>query len=123
MQGQANFGQVAVLGTPTPPTRLDVPTLFVEVAGQGNLWTPVYAREGLEVSLAYASDGDVSWRNQTSVVMVMPNTQPTVRVSGKLQVEDSTRGLTSYPAYQRHLGRQAAAEIVKALRQALTNPV
>src|SRR5512140_917616 len=60
LQGRAEYGEIRVLKALTD--RTDLPYLFVEVQPQELLWTPVYARAGLKVNLAYASDGDISFR-------------------------------------------------------------
>ncbi len=99
------------------PEKTDRPVLVVEVGGGDALWTPLYARSALPVKVAYASDGETGWIGQMPVVM--PLGRARVRVEGKLQLQEETRGITSYRAYRRMLGQQIAAEVNRALLQAL----
>jgi hypothetical protein len=46
----------------TPGEVAQSPLLVVTLKEHGSTWTPVYARTALEVEVAYASNGDVSFR-------------------------------------------------------------
>lgn len=92
--------------------------LRVAIADDGTTWTPIYSGGQMSVSMAYASDGDLSWAGKTPVVM--PGGQPVVRLEGTVNVDSSSSGLISRRAYRRHLGEQAGAELAKAIAQALT---
>jgi hypothetical protein len=112
------FAGVDVLST--PPTAADRPALVVGVASRELFWTPVYATGAVQVAFAYASDrADLSWRDDGPIVLVE---EPAVRSHGRLRLSDTTRGLVSWPAYQGHLGREAAVRVAEQLRSALVTP-
>lgn len=116
LRASSAFGEVTSLDV--PPERADQPVLVIEVQNEQGLWTPFFAQSGLAVRVAFASDGDVSWRHESGPVMLSGD-ESIVRVDGKLQVTDDTRGVVSRLAYQKHLGRQIAKEVSKALQKAL----
>ncbi len=92
------------------------PTLLVEASPDVLTWTPVYSSARGVARLIYASDGDLSWRNDKAVVMSNRDGSPQVRVRGDLKLGDTTRGIMSRPAYQRHLAHQialAASDVLK----------
>ncbi len=109
------FEEVGLLRS--QPEKADRPVLVVEVGGGDSLWTPLFARSVLPVKVTYASDGETGWTGQRPVVM--PSGRSTVRVEGKLQLQEETRGVTSYRAYRRMLGQQIAVEVNRALLHAL----
>jgi hypothetical protein len=113
LQGRPEFGQIRLLKATTD--RTDLPYLFVEVEPQDWLWTPVYARAGLKVSVAYSSDGDVSFRNTHPVQFFHEGDQPAVKRSGSYNFSDVSWGLISSPGYSDYLGRTVAAGIVNSL--------
>lgn len=96
------------------------PLLRIEIMVQDVKWTPVNARAQVTVSLVYGSDGDVSWRNDPT--LIIQSGEPLVRARGEIQVTDRTQGVISRRAYQKHLAQQIAAEIYKAMQQPLLNP-
>ena len=103
-----------------PPSGTDAtgrPILVVKVVEDRATWTPVYSTSSLRVSVAYASDGDVTWAERQPVVM--PSGVRTVRAEGSVTVDDESRGLYSRPAYRRHLGEAAGSEIGKHFAKTL----
>ncbi|MGQ9675346.1 MAG: hypothetical protein ACUVX1_06730 [Chloroflexota bacterium] len=119
LQASESFGKVTCLDL--APEQTDQPVLVIKVQSEQGLWTPFFAQSGLAVRVAFASDGDVSWWHQSGPV-ILSGDESIVRVEGNLQVVDDTRGVTSRLAYQKHLGRQIAKEVSKALQNVLSSP-
>ncbi len=113
------FRGVRIEGSPSS-TRGE-PALMVETSRRAGLWTPVRATGDLEVKAVYASDGDLSWRDD-QVVHMENHGQPLRRIKGEFLVEDSTNGLTSVKGYDRHLGRYVAQQVSSSLLKAVENP-
>jgi hypothetical protein len=82
-------------------------------------WTPVYASAGVVTRIVYASDGDLSWREDTVVKMGRNDGGPQVRVRGDLELKDTTRGVVSRPAYHRHLSQQIALAVSNTVKKQL----
>lgn len=106
----------AGVGTVNGIDTLDMPSehaiLMVEVMeSRMHIWTPVFARGQFSVRVTYTSNGDLAWRHESPVVMQ----DPAVWADGDFQVRDTTWGMTTWPAYQRHIGQQIAAEVQRAL--------
>lgn len=78
-------------------------------------------RPVLVAKIAYSSDGDTSWRDQSPVTMSSDH-GPTVEVRGEFQITDVTLGVTSHGAYQKHLGRYAAVQVGEAVAKAVSRP-
>jgi hypothetical protein len=90
----------------------DGPALYVQVTQRQFLWLPVFTRGALEIRLVYASDGDLSWMDDTTVIM---ESSPLMRMKGDFSVADTSFGLMTLRGQARYLGRQAATELVNAL--------
>lgn len=93
------------------------PVAVLGVGERDVRWTPVYSRSTLSVSLAYASDGEMSWRDETPVKMGRMDGRPQIRVRGTIDVADVTTGVISEPAYRQHLAEQVTTLVGGALRQ------
>jgi hypothetical protein len=119
LQASDGFGEVRNLTA--LPAKDDLPTVVVEVAESDVTWLPVYASAGLDVTVFYSSNGDMSWRDQLPVIMSSDD-GPIVRLKGQFEVADRTRGLTSRVAYERYLGKGIAGEVSKSLERELNNP-
>lgn len=96
------------------------PILWIEINERDIQWMPFRADASLIVDVVYASDGDLSWRYDTGIVM--SGDQPTVHSRGTLTLSDRTSGVISRKAYQRRLGEQIAAEIYRMMQQPLFDP-
>jgi hypothetical protein len=99
----------------------DQPILYVETRDRSIFWTPFFSRSSMTVYLAYATDGDISWRGKNYTVMHM-QVSPAVRVESTYQVNDTTLGLVSRKAYQHFLAGQIAIKISQTLGGSFTNP-
>ncbi len=98
------------------------PALLVEVPHRDILWTPLHARGKITVKVVYASNGDLSWRDEATVHM--DNRDGSVlRARGELQMEDVTSGVVSQLHYYGHLGSLVAAEVAKSLHGSVKDPV
>jgi hypothetical protein len=104
-----------------PLDRSDQPILYVETQDRSIFWTPFFSRSSMTVYLAYATDGDISWRGKTDEIMHMQGS-PAVRVESTYQVNDTTFGLVSRKAYQQFLAEQIAIKISQTLGGSFTNP-
>jgi len=98
------------------PKRGDGPALYVQVTPRQFLWLPVFTRAALDIRLVYASDGDLSWMDDSAVIM---ETSPLIRMQGNFSVADTSLGLMSLRGQARYLGRQAAVELSKAIEMHL----
>ena len=86
--------------------------LLVKVAPKQFLWLPFFSRSSFDVRLVYASDGTLAWMDDTSVQMTE---SPSIRMDGHFSLVDSSVGLMTLRGQVRYLGRQAAAELLKAV--------
>ncbi len=107
--GQVQFGEiVAVDGS---SDKAEYPLLFVTIEKQDITWTPVYARANLEITVSYASNGDVSFRHTSPTEFKHTDGQPSQMSNGKYSFTDVSYGLISSPGYTTYL----AKEVVKAI--------
>lgn len=97
-----------------------LPLVLVEISDNDVRWTPFWADAAVTAEVVYASDGDISWREATS--MVMGQTEPTVHSRGRIQLTDSSRGLFTQFAYRRHLGKALGNEVYKMMEPPLFDP-
>ncbi|MGE5620512.1 MAG: hypothetical protein ACM3US_14795 [Sphingomonadaceae bacterium] len=110
------FGDTRLVDSPA--ANPDGPAVTVEIAERDLLWTPIRAQARLMLKLAYASDGDLSWRDDRVVHMETRSEAGMRRVRAEFQVEDTSYGVISRPAYIRRIGRAIAADVQKALEKA-----
>ena len=105
----------------SPIETMDKPVLRVEIIQEAITWTPLYGKASPTFQVAFASDGDITWRN-TGTVFMSNDMGPVVRLQGTFEQADSTFGLLSRPAYMRLLSESAAEQIVNSLSNALERP-
>ena len=85
-------------------------------------WSPFYARTVVNVTTAYASDGEVAWIEEDVVVMTSESTaDPVVRVRGEYKFDGSSFGLISGPGYAHYLAEEVAQTVSQSLADSLTN--
>lgn len=116
--GQA-FRDAEIAESPSSP--VSNPALLVELPGQDIFWTPFYARGQLTVKVTYASDGDLSWRDDAVIRMDHLN-GPALRALGDFQIEDTTIGIVSLHHYHNHLGLKVAAEVGGSIENIVGSP-
>ncbi len=96
------------------------PLLLIEMTEREITWTPILANAKISTEVVYASDGDVSWRNE--VGMIMQHNEPTVHARGRITLTDESRGLLSQYGYQKHLGEALGDEIYKMIESPFFAP-
>jgi hypothetical protein len=97
------------------------PVLVVEPDNRTITWTPVYGSNRLTAHIAYTSNGDLSWRDKSPVRMDSTDA-PAIWVRGEFKINDTTWGLISHRWYLRHLAKELAAEVTRALESQLISP-
>jgi hypothetical protein len=103
---------------PILPGETESDVVLVEVRERDLLWTPFYARARLTLSVAYASDGDLSWRGADTVEM--SNAQGSLtRLEAEVSLTDRAYGLVSYPAYLDRVAHEAAWPAVERIMEQL----
>jgi len=107
------LSEISVLGD--HPQNSNQSVLIVNSSESGRLWTPIYGRSQFTVNLIFASDGDISWRNDKVVRMNNAAEVQVVRVSADFTVKDSSFGLISRIYYHKYIAEQVAAQLVKSL--------
>ncbi len=113
LSGTPKFGEIVLVdGT---SDKADYPLLFVTFDKQDITWTPVYTRAALEINVAYASNGDVSFRHSTPVEFKHTSDQPSLMNNGKYSFTDTSWGLISSPGYVNYLAKEIAKAIAADL--------
>ncbi len=107
------LSEISVLGEQPQNNNLSV--LVINSSESERLWTPIYGRSQFTVNLIFASDGDISWRNDKVVRMNNTIGVQVVRISADFTVQDSTFGLISRIYYNRYLADQVATQIASSL--------
>jgi hypothetical protein len=113
------FSQVTILDAPQDVAGR--PNLAVVIEEPQVLWTPVFARSEFNLRVAFASNGDLSWRYEESPSHHFSG-EPAAVVSGDFQIMDTTLGIISRPAYLEYLGEQAALRISESLEKEIPGP-
>lgn len=116
LQAIPRFNQVSLLSTLPEKSKQSV--LMIDQGEAARLWTPVYGRSQFTVHFVFASDGDISWRNEDVVRMKSSNTQ-VVRIRADLTVNDSSFGLISRIYYQKYLAERVASQIATSLSSSI----
>jgi hypothetical protein len=98
----------------------DNPLFIVEFDKVDIRWTPISGMASIEVSVAFASDGDVFFRHRTPVHFD-DGDSPSLKIKGDLQIKDETRGLISRVAYHRYL-QESVSQAIADLFQAQLYP-
>ena len=92
------------------------PIVVVTVKQQSGFWTPFYSRSNLEVEVAYASDGDLSFRGSEPVQFRTTEDQPSIRYAGHYSAADVSWGIMSLPGYRDFLAHQIASIVLTSLQ-------
>ncbi len=110
LPGVTGLGEVKFVDPSNIPA--NAPLLYVQVKEQNVRWTPVYSTAALQLVVAYAENGDVSFKDD----------EPTHFQSGSFQfkgtymLDDVSWGLMSLPGYQDYLTQKAADTILKSVQ-------
>jgi hypothetical protein len=114
LQQLPEFGQIQPISDPVD--QAEFPYLFVEIARKDIFWTPVYGRAELEIKIAYASNGDVSFRYSEPPTFHNENQAPSIKRSGQYKFADVSWGIMSLPGYHDYLASQVATAILADLQ-------
>jgi hypothetical protein len=116
LEATPRFNQVSILGM--LPEKSNQPVLLIDPGEAVNLWTPIYGRSRFSINLIFASDGDISWRNEDAVRMNSSAVQ-VVRIRSDFTVNDSSIGLISRIYYQKYLAERVASQIAISLSSSI----
>jgi hypothetical protein len=119
MERRPSIGNVVELQSPDHP--VDTPAMLVHLAYEDTRWTPVHATAAITATFVYASNGDLTWRNDESIG-IDNEKGVTVLIKGEIRLSDATSGVISLRAYERKLGEALAAEVSTRLEGALRTP-
>ncbi|MEJ2263726.1 MAG: hypothetical protein P8X95_09790 [Anaerolineales bacterium] len=112
LRASGEFGQTEMWADSVEQT--DGPYLLVEIDSQEVTWTPFYATSHLTIHTYFSSNGDISFRNESSVRMDSREA-PVVKADGEFDLRDTTWGVFSRPAYYRLLAEYMATQISQSL--------
>jgi hypothetical protein len=115
LQSQEHMGKFTSLNAPAD--QMDIPQLYVQVKPVTHVWTPVYAHSEYELVIAYASNGDIPFRDDATPHFVYMDDQPVLQFQGKISLTDNSWGLMSLPGYRDYLADQLAGQVQKTLQQ------
>ncbi len=116
-KNQGGIGRVDVLTTTTE--QASFPLLVIEVKKQDIFWTPIYARASLDVEVAYATNGDVTFRHGEVVRFSSSGEIPTFRYKDSYAIADVSWGIISSAGYQNYLASQVAQKVMDSFRTQL----
>ena len=96
--------------------RYDAQVIIVDLSDRKVSYTPFYATANLTAFSFYSSNGNVSWRTKEDpVVMIMAESEEGLWMRSKINKIDSTRGIISLKAYEKHLAEEIAKAVVNEL--------
>lgn len=103
----------------------DDPVLAVQLEKRFWLWTPLFGKSDFHVKVNYASNGDLSWRDD-DVAQFSSSEVPdsgVVWLSGEFDLTDTSWGLTSWVGYREHVAGELAKGITEGvMRQLIDSP-
>jgi hypothetical protein len=117
LNGQQKVGSVSAINLPAD--KADIPVIYVTVKQQQRAWTPFYATSALEVTISYATNGDISFRNTDPVSFVNTSDQPAIRYQTHYTIADRSVGLISARGYDSYLVNLIADAVQKNLQEQL----
>ena len=92
----------------------DNPMFILEFEKIEITWTPIYGSASIEIAIAFATDGDVSFRHRIPVHFD-DGDSPSMKINGDIQIQDETRGLMSRVAYHKHLEESVSKVVADIL--------
>ncbi|AKB23924.1 hypothetical protein MSMTP_0455 [Methanosarcina sp. MTP4] len=103
--------------------KYDSQALLVNVRESEGMYTPIYASSNLEIMYFYTSTGEDTIyfekfkEGNVTVRFVNTGSQEGEKMAdGKLELQDSTKGIVSRKAYRKHLAEEAAKNVVDQLQ-------
>jgi hypothetical protein len=98
--------------------RYDAQVLVVDLSERDISYTPFYATANLTVFSFYSSNGNISWRTKEDPVeMIMAESEEGLWMRSKINRVDSTRGIISLKAYEKHLADEIAKVVINELEK------
>lgn len=91
------------------------PVLVIQAEKPGVLWMPFYVISRFKIRAGYASDGNASFMDGTSTV-VIGEEGPVLNMSAEYNVSDRSWGILSRPGYYDLLADWTAKQIVETVR-------
>ena len=114
LDNQAKFGQIQAIGELLEPA--GYPVLLAEIEPQQQiLWTPIYARTNVKVTIFYDSDGDVTLKPDDPTKVEFIGDELTIQRSGEYTFADVSWGVMSRPGYMDYLAKEIARQIAADL--------
>ena len=104
---------------PTQDEAAQSPLLVVTLKQQSGYWTPVVARTDLQVEAAYASNGDVSFREREPTQFSSSGEQAVRQYEGHYRLTNTSWGVMSLPGYRNHLAHQIAVALLASMQEQL----
>ncbi len=98
--------------------RYDAQVLVVDLSERDVSYMPFYATANLTAFSFYSSNGIISWRTKEDpVVMIMAESEEGLWMRSKINKIDSTRGIISLKAYEKHLADEIAKVVINELER------
>jgi hypothetical protein len=116
-KSEKNLGQVNLASA--TDVAAQSPVLLVTLKQQSGFWTPVYARTALQIEAAYASTGDVSFRESEPTQFHSAGNQPIRQYDGHYYLTDVSWGAMSLPGYRDYLAHQVAVTLLTSMQEQL----
>ncbi len=110
LKNQQHIGDITDMNAPVD--RADIPQLYIQVVPISHFWTPFYARSEYQLVVSYASNGDISFRQQKSPRFMATGGQPVLQYKASQTIKDTSLGLFSAPGYQDYLAGKMARLIL-----------
>ncbi|NAT11318.1 hypothetical protein C4E22_07265 [ANME-1 cluster archaeon AG-394-G06] len=96
----------------------DAQVLVVDLSERDVSYMPFYATANLTAFSFYSSNGNISWRTKEDpVVMIMAESEEGLWMRSKINKIDSTRGIISLKAYEKHLADEIAKVVINELEK------
>ena len=98
--------------------RYDAQVLVVDLSERDVSYMPFYATANLTAFSFYSSNGNISWRTKEDPVdMIMAESEEGLWMRSKINKIDSTRGIISLKAYEKHLADEIAKVVINELER------
>ncbi len=115
IQRQDYVGEVSMINLMAD--RLDLPVMYIEMIPVRHFWSPVYASSEYQMNVSYATNGDVSFRNQAAPHFVMDGNPPALQFKAMFTLTDTSTGLISYQGYQDYLVEKMVTLVRETLQK------
>jgi hypothetical protein len=114
LQSQAGFGEISDLNAIAD--KMDISVLYIDMNPEQFFWTPFYARSTYRATVAYANNGDISFRKQESPHFESSGDQPVLQIQASLTLSDTSYGVMSLPGYENYIAGKLADWAVDSLK-------